>query len=160
MNKMLETHPVSERRPAPKALLVVSTLFLLGGLWSLALTVQSLLEGRWVTDLGLLGIPAFFGLRSFSCGWRTYALAMLWTIMVLAPIRIFFCNVTYLVVWTKLVKNVQDSDLPSVWTPAIAVLLFMLAFWQYRVLTRREVRELFFVSQISGLRPRIAMAQG
>ena len=105
--------------------------------------VHNLMAAKWATDPGVLGIPAFFGLRKLSRGWRTYALFMLWVVFIVAPIVVIFCVGSTLLVRYKVFEVPEPNDLPSVWTYVVAAAAFLLALWQYRILTRPDIRGLF-----------------
>ena len=137
-------------RPIPPALHVVAFLFLLAGLASVFKLVAGILNGSFSIQFGLLGIPIFFGLRSFSPGWRYWALAFL----VLGVLARIFLAVVALSAPGPVPFKVYGIPLGSLTPPglllyALAGLLFYL--WQLHVLMRQNVRVLFHGEDSLGL---------
>ncbi len=70
------------QRNIPTPLSVVSYLFLLMGIMSVAEIIGELTSGSFRFDFGVLGIGIFFGLRRYSAGWRRCALWFIWLGMI------------------------------------------------------------------------------
>ena len=115
---------------------IVSWLFMISGI---ACLVALVLTGRIEIGAGLLGIPAGIGLLRFRPGWRVFALITLWL-----GFAVFLAGTAALL----FSQHVSVSLLG--WRPeskavlaAILVAAFLITLWQYRVLTRAEVRGRF-----------------
>lgn len=97
-------------------------------------------------NFGVLGIPICFGLLRWSRGWRTCALAFSWIGMLGASVAFVFGLVLRGPMTLRIV-GVQVGEVSSVWLSVVAVPLFILMFWQYRVLTRADIRAAFLGSR-------------
>lgn len=115
---------------------IVSWLFIISGVSCL---VAPLFTSRFEIGTGLLGIPAGIGLLRFRRGWRTFALLSISlgfaALLVIVVILLSSQHVTV---------NLFGWRPESRWAylvfliPALLVML-----WEYRVLTRAEVRGWF-----------------
>ena len=115
---------------------IVSWFFILAGVGCL---IAPFFTGRLEVGTGLLGIPVGIGLLRFRAAWRTFALASIWlgfaSLLVIVAILLSSQHVTV---------NLFGWHPESRWTylvyliPALLVML-----WEYRVLTRAEVRGWF-----------------
>jgi hypothetical protein len=152
----LDEPPVSGRR-IPVSLSVVSCLFLLAGvmsaLWLIcgiitlihleasgtSLTFPILFHFLWHPFV--LGFWIFFGLRRLSRGWRICALVVTWWIFALLWI------LAYLFFGPRLRLSPPDVRMVGMamsWLLVKVGLAFLLVVWQYRVLTRPDIRRLFY----------------
>src|SRR5690606_32982297 len=99
-------------------------------------------SGAIYLDFDVLGIPTFFGLRRLSAGWRTFALVCLWIQLIACPVffllGIFWKSPTAFEIFGQKVASV-----PHIWVSILSIPMFLLALWQYRVLTRDDIRTLF-----------------
>ncbi len=125
----------------PLELQVVAVLFLVYGIFSAAGMLHRLVSGDFYLDLGIFCIPAYFGLRRFSQGWRTFALVGIWIGLLTSPI-IFLASV-FIGKVSRQILGFKIAGIPSFWSSAVVVLFFLLYLWQYRVLTRPDIRALF-----------------
>lgn len=133
------------RSPLPRDLQAVVWLLFLNGLVAVALTAWQLAHRQMNIDLGVLAIPAAFGLRRHARGWRVFALIYLGlclvgfgaTAAVMAfaseplPIRMGGFG-GFLVPWKHREAIIAGT-----------LALCLLHAWMIRVLTRRENRALF-----------------
>jgi len=129
-------------QPAPSSLKIVAVLFIFGGVCSAIEVVVSLMHSHININFGLLGLFIGPGLLRFSRGWRTCALVFLWIAMIGIPIiaLLFMASqgpLDFKVFGQKVGHISKELGL------AIAVIMFLLSFWQYLVLTRPDVRTLF-----------------
>ncbi|HXA17701.1 MAG TPA: hypothetical protein VN380_11960 [Thermoanaerobaculia bacterium] len=129
-------------RKTPIALTVVSVVFLLGGIGTLIQILMAFRHGQFSIDTGILGIPIFFGLRSYSALWRTIALCLLWLGLILSPV------IAALALFNKMPVDFNlfgqhVAAIPSFWLPIATIPFFVLLLWEYRVLTRPDIRVLF-----------------
>ena len=134
---------MTEPRSIPQALAIVAILFLLGGIFSAIETLGKLASGSLYINFGILSIPAYFGLHRFSSGWRIYALISIWLGLILFPIFFiygFFASTPATVNF----DGIPVGHIAPVWLSLISVPLFFLELWQYRVLTRPDIRALFY----------------
>lgn len=133
----------NDAKQVPTPLKVVASLFILVGVCSLIEILVSLMYGRIFLNLGVLGLFIGFGLLRLSRGWRTCGLVFLWIGMIGVPVvAILFISVGGPTI--RFFGQKVGHASPSLGIAA-AVVGFLITLWQYRVLTRPEVRELFEV---------------
>ena len=133
---------MDSHRPIPTELKVVAALFILSGIWSAIEVLVSLMHAHVNINFGVLGVLIGPGLLRLSRGWRTCALVLLWIALIGAPlIAVLFMlqhgPLDFSVFGQKVGHAPKELGL------AMAAIVFLLAVWQYRVLTRADVRELF-----------------
>jgi hypothetical protein len=131
------------QRNIPTPLSVVSYLFLLMGIMSVAEIIGELTSGSFRFDFGVLGIGIFFGLRRYSAGWRRCALWFIWLGMIglaVAFVYGFLGNgPAFIQVFGK-----RYADIPVISLTVVATVFFPIGLWMYRVLTRPNIRILFY----------------
>jgi hypothetical protein len=96
--------------------------------------------------MSIIGIPAAFGLRRFSRGWRIYALAWTWLGMIAFPILFVVGFITSRQIDFN-IFDVTSRHLSPIWLSITCLLMFLLNIWQYRVLTRRDIIVLFGLAE-------------
>ena len=116
---------------------IVSWLFIISGVGSL---VAPFVTGRIEIGTGLLGIPVGIGLLRFRPMWRTFALVIIWlgfaALVGGAAVLLFSQHVSMnLLGWR--------SGSGRVFLAFLLPICFLVALWEYRVLTRSEVRGWF-----------------
>jgi hypothetical protein len=126
----------------PTALKVVAVLFILGGVSAIVDMLIQLTDGTLKINFGVLGLFIGPGLLRLRPGWRTCGLVMLWIGMILLPIF------TVAILFIGVPGSIDVFGFPIGTAPAVVVsawtaLFFALAVWEYRVLTRPDVRALF-----------------
>lgn len=143
-------------KPIPKSLEIIAGLFILAGVLAAIDTIRSLinfqldniihLNFNFINVLGLFIGP---GLLRYSRGWRLVALVFIWLMLIVCPIIIVISFVKCAFAPFLEISNVLILLISSV--------SFLIAFWEYHVLTSREIRKLFGVDtyeesekQISG----------
>ena len=135
---------MDENRQIPASLKAVAILFILGGIFAVIEVLVSLAHSHLNINFGVLGLFIGPGLLALRPGWRTCALVFLWIAMIGIPIiailMLGHSNPLDFKVFGQTVGHVS-KELGL----AIAVILFLLSFCQYRVLTRPDVRALFGV---------------
>lgn len=133
---------MSQAIPLPRALRIVAYVFLIQGAGALIEILLSLSSGTPSINLGLLNLFIGLGILKLRASWRTLGLAFLWIGMIGGPLALVLI----------LTSDVQPVFAfygwefgPASKPPAVASSLafIALAIWQYRVLTRAEVRCLF-----------------
>jgi hypothetical protein len=130
-------------RNIPTPLNVVAYLFLLMGIMSAFEILGELTHGTIRFGFGVLGIWIFFGLRRYSPGWRTCALVFIWLGMIGLAIAFIYgflgSGPAFITVFGR-----RYADIPVIWISVGAGLFFPLEFWMYHVLTRPDIRILFY----------------
>ena len=131
----------------PGALRAVAIVILLEGISSAIELVLALSRGHLSVNLGVFYILAAIGLFRLSRGWRTFVLFTLWFAFILIPVGMFLV----LGAGGPITFNLFGASVGMIKPPVACFflfLVFLLCLWQYRVLTRPDIRGLF------GLRPR------
>lgn len=136
---------MKQHQPAPLSLKIVAALFILGGISSIVDVITSLTQGNLNLNFGVLGLLVGIGLLRFSRGWRTCALVFLWIALICLPlVALVFLFLAGAVNYTIFWQNMGEG---SRWLGvALAAVLFVVVLWQYRVLTRPDIRNLFGLS--------------
>jgi hypothetical protein len=126
----------------PFALKVVAALFFLGGVSAVIEVIVSLMNSRININFGVLGIFIGIGLFRLSQGWRTCALVFTWIALLALPaIGFLFLGHSGPLDFTFFGEKVGYAS--KEFGLAMIVALFIYTIWQYRVLTRPDVRHLF-----------------
>ncbi len=133
---------MEEDRRIPVSLSVVAILFIIGGISSVLEVGFALTQNRISINFGVLGLFIGPGLLALKPGWRTCALVFVWIGLIGVPLVALFMlgssqPVNFAVLGQKLGQVSKQVGL------TVAVLLFLLALWEYWVLTRPDVRALF-----------------
>jgi|HigsolmetaAR202D_1030399.scaffolds.fasta_scaffold28476_1 hypothetical protein len=124
----MQTLDYAHPQPAamPGDLKAVAWVFIAFGILAGIEIVMAMADSRISINFGVLGIPVGIGILRLSPGWRTCGLVLLWLTMIL-------CGVVGLM-------SLFGGLLPAT---LLVLAFFALALWQYRVLTRDNVRRLF-----------------
>ena len=136
---------MDSNQPAPASLKIVAGLFIFGGICSAIEVIVSLMHNHINLNFGVLGLFIGPGLRRFSPSWRTCALVFLWIGLIGIPI-IAFVLMTRPGPLDLKVFGQKVGHAPEELGLAIAAVAFLLTLWQYRVLTRPDVRDLFGIA--------------
>lgn len=126
----------------PTPLKVVAWLFIIGGIWAVIEVLVALTQSRISINFGVLGLFIGPGLLKLRPGWRTCALVFLWIGLIGFPI-IFLLGLSGKVPAYFEMFGVKLARIPSWWVSVGVVPFFLLVLWQYRVLTRPDIRRLF-----------------
>jgi hypothetical protein len=149
-----ESKAMLNKRTIPAGLAVVSYLFLATSVLILAWNAFLLHLGAPIQLNVFVGVLAIFisvGLRRCSRGWRICALATIWWTFIALAWKAYDLLSRYFQAITH--KPVDEHPVGLYVTPAdklpvgflvILAVFFLIQIWQYRVLTRPEVRELFY----------------
>ena len=125
----------------PTSLHIVALLFLVGGVHAIATMVAEWTRGHGKVDLGAIGLLVYSGLVHRRRGWRSLALIVLWGHMLIAPILFVLGlsdgNFYFVVLGERLARAAP------IWASVIAVPMFLVSLWSYRVLIRPDVRKSF-----------------
>jgi len=130
-------------RQIPTALSVVSYLFLITGILAVIEIIVSATRGAIHPNFLFLGLWIFGGLRRYSRGWRTCALVFIWISLIFLAVIIGVILFVGGALWQR-PSDHNVVELPLVWSLMIVVPFFVLTLWQYRVLTRPDIRSLFY----------------
>jgi hypothetical protein len=141
----------------PKSLSVVTYIFFAQGIISLlgfalmAISIKSSDSGReilWNFFGGVFGIFLLLlsrGLRRCSHGWRTCALVLIWWGLISQVVTACWSLLDYIKSYSheqKITDTFTHEIIVGFWI--IFSLGFIIQIWQYRVLTRADIRELFY----------------
>lgn len=129
------------RPQTPVDLKIVAVLFVIGGILALLDVLVSLSQGNININFGVLGILIGSGLLRFSRGWRTCALVSLW--IAFAALLVFALLALRGARPTLKVFGQAMGDVPAGLALLVAAAAFALTLWEYRVLTRPDVVQLF-----------------
>jgi hypothetical protein len=141
---------LKDKRPIPSELRIVAVLFILFGLGSVISTVvRSMAASSYHIYIGIFGIPACFGLCRFSRGWRTFALCYTWIALISAPMG-FVMGLIFRQPIDLRLFGAEMTGLHYIWVSSGCALIFLVAWWQYRVLTSPHIRGMFYHNSKSG----------
>ena len=126
----------------PLALRIVAGLFTFTGVCAVIEVVLLLTRGHIDLNFGVLGLWIGPGLLRHNRTWRTWALVFLWIGLIGSP-------VFTLLALTRSALDFKVFGIPVGKVPngiglIVAAAVFLLSLWQYRVLTRPEIRRLFY----------------
>jgi len=135
---------MDDDRQMPASLKVVAILFIIGGILSVIDVIGSFLHGHININFGVLGLFIGPGLLALRPGWRTCGLVFLWIAMIGLPlVTVLMLGLSgpldFKVFGQKIGHASKEFGL------ILAIVMWALAVWQYRVLTRPDVRRLFGV---------------
>ncbi|MEM7681529.1 MAG: hypothetical protein AAF288_06210 [Planctomycetota bacterium] len=131
-----------DRGKLPTSLIAVAVLFIVGGVFSVLEVLVSLANSRININFGVLGLFIGPGLLRLSRGWRTCALVFIWITLIAVPLFALLL----IAVDGPLDYNVfgqKFGHASKAWGLVIVAIVFAIALWEYRVLTRPDVRRLF-----------------
>ena len=126
----------------PTSLRVVAVLFILDGVTSSIAVLVSAMHGELNINFGLLGFFIGPGLLCLSSGWRRCALVLTWFGLIGVPLATMLMLSFNGPLHFKLFGQ-EVCEAPKLLGLIFAVFIFGLTLWQYRVLTREDVRQLF-----------------
>lgn len=133
-------------QPVPQLLKIVAYLFIIGGICAAIEVVMALLESRISINLGVLGLFIGQGLLRFNPRSRAWALFFIWLGLIIMPIA------AVLFLFTPGDWNffgMKAGQAPPGVGFVFSSALFALTYWQYKVLTNREIRRLFAGKPVS-----------
>lgn len=141
---------MEQTKSVPMSLKIVAALFIIGGITSIIDVIIGLTQGALNFNFGALGLFVGIGLLRFSRGWRTCALVFLWIALISLPaVALVFLfvaqSINYTFLWQKIGEGPRGIGV------AMVAALFALVWWQYRVLTRPDIRKLFGLSTAAAM---------
>ena len=131
-----------DRGKLPTSLFVVAVLFIVHGAFSLMEVLVSLINSGININLGVLGLFIGPGLLRLGQGWRTCALVLIWIAMVAVPLISLLMFAADGPLDFKLFGQTV-GHVPKAFGLMFAIMIFAIAVWEYRVLTRPDIRRLF-----------------
>ena len=136
----------------PTSLVVVASSFIAFGILSVLMMFAALFWNGCYVDLNFLCIFAGLGLLKHRRGWRTFALFILWLALIFLPIFLLWISIAPDQVSLRFMG--QKVMAPQWLTVSAGITFcfagFCFALWQYRVLTRPDMRALFGLVTQSG----------
>jgi len=135
---------MEEKKSIPVSLTVVALLFILGGISAVIEIVVSLMHNHLNINFGVLGLFIGPGLLRLSRGWRTCALVFTWIALIGVPIIALLFIAARGPLDFKIFGQVVGQTSKALGL-LVAGVVFIIAVWQYWVLTRSDVKELFGV---------------
>jgi len=132
-----------QERSIPKSLSVVSYLFLFEGVMAVIRVLGELTQGSFHLDFDILGFWVFWGLRRYSQGWRTCALVFVGFRLIELPIVFIYGFFGSGPAFIK-IFGWHYADIPVIWISIVSAGVFLLELWVYRVLTRPNIRAMFY----------------
>jgi hypothetical protein len=127
-------------RPIPQALKIVAYLFIIGGIFAVIDIVVSLTQNRISINLGVLAL--FIGRGLLRLNPRSLAWAMFFRWLGLIITAISAVVFLYTPGTIRLFGRVIGQAPPGLGF-ILSVAVFALVCWEYKVLTRPDVRQLF-----------------
>ena len=134
---------MTNTRQIPIGLSVVSYVFFAMGILALVDIIGGAFRGSLNLDFNILGLWICAGLRRYSSGWRTCALVFLWLDMIALAVCLVYGFLGSGPAFIKIFGQ-RYADIPVIWVSGVAVIFFPLVFWMYRVLTRPNIRSMFY----------------
>ena len=135
---------MTNTRPIPTALSVISYVFLVWGILAVIGIIGKAVRGSFYLDFNILGFWIFAGLRRYSPGWRTCALVFIWLTMIACAVGFIYGLFGHGPAFIKIFGK-RYTDIPVISVSIFAAVFFALEFWMYRILTRPRIRSLFYV---------------
>jgi hypothetical protein len=128
----------------PVSLKVVAILFILGGIYAVIDIIVAIAYSRIGINFNVLGLFIGPGLLALRPGWRKCALFFIWFAIIVIPI-IGLLSITVrgpldLKIFGQVIGHTTKS-----FGLLIVGIIFAVALWQYHVLTRPDIKDLFQV---------------
>jgi hypothetical protein len=128
----------------PVALKVVAWLFIVSGIWAAWGVFAALANGNISINFSVLSFFIGLGLLRLSRAWRTWALIFTWFELICLPIfGLALLSGAGTVTGTLFEEGQISASRTRLAYFMIIVAFFLVAVWQYRILTRPDVRLLF-----------------
>lgn len=133
---------MNEEQHIPASLKAVAILFILGGIYAVIDIIVAIEHSRISINFNVLGLFIGPGLLALRRGWRTCALVFTWIAIIGIPIiALLFISVPgpldFKIFGQVIGHTTKGFGL------LLAGIIFVVALWQYHVLTRPDVKELF-----------------
>ncbi len=127
-------------RPLPKSLEIVAWLFITGAICSAIDVVVSLFYSRISINFGVLTVFIGCGLLRLNPRSLSWAMFFVWLGLILTPILALLFLFTP---GTLTLFGINLGAAPPGLGFVLCVATFAVICWEYRVLTSREIRDLF-----------------
>jgi hypothetical protein len=135
--------PVSDAHRIPTALRIVAWLFIVSGIWAAWDILTALGKGNLSINFGVLNFFIGFGLLRLSRVWRIWALIFTWFELICLPLFGLALVSGAGTVSGTLFEEQVNALSGRLAALMITVAFFLVSIWQYRTLTRPDVRLLF-----------------
>ncbi len=133
---------MADPQTVPTALRIVAIIHLVVGILAVITFFVLLTQSTFSIQFGILGIPIYFGLLQYRNGWRICSLVLLWFGMIGLPIIGLIAFFSHAPAYFELF-GIKVAQVPKILVVFWVIPFFALAVWQYRVLTRADIRSLF-----------------
>lgn len=128
----------------PTSLIVVAVLFIISGVSAVVDILVSLIFSHISINFGVLSLFVGRGLLRLNRGWRTFALVIIWMSLISLPIVGLLFLIFQGPLYVKLFGQ-KIGYAPKAIGLIVVAVVFAVELWQYRVLTRPDIRRLFGV---------------
>jgi hypothetical protein len=136
--------PECDAKGIPTSLKVVAWLFILSGIWAAWGVITALANGNLSINFGVLNFFIGFGLLRLSRVWRIWALIFTWFELICLPLfGLALASGAGTITGTLFEEGQISATSARLAVLMITVAFFLVAIWQYRILTRSDVRLLF-----------------
>ncbi|HEX3998484.1 MAG TPA: glycoside hydrolase family 5 protein [Pirellulales bacterium] len=157
MTDVQEPHPAATSVQLPLALTALAGLYILVGIGAVLGVARSLAHREINLDFSVLCIFMGWGLLRLKDAWRVWSLFCVWLgAIALVPV----CALLYFA-HAPLAASAFGhgwTDVSRIWVLALGGLALAFSVWEYKVLTRRDVRQLFsqrLLEEIRGARNKL-----
>ncbi len=127
-------------RAIPQPLKVVAWLFIISGIFAAIEVVALLLAGHIDINLGVLSIFVGRGLLRLNPRALSWAMFFTWLGLIFTPI---FIAISFFITGNVSFLGMPLGPAPPGLTLVLGIAAFALIYWQYTVLTRPQIRQLF-----------------
>ncbi|MCP4611800.1 MAG: hypothetical protein GY845_24115 [Planctomycetes bacterium] len=133
---------MEEKKSIPVSLTVVAILFILGGIYAVIDIIVAIAHSRISINFNVLGLFIGPGLLALRPGWRKYALFFTWIAIIGIPIIALLIITVRGPLDFKIFGQVVGHTTKGFGLLIVGI-IYAVALWQYHVLTRPDVKELF-----------------
>ncbi len=126
--------------PIPQPLKIVAWVFIFGGICAAIQVVVLLLAGHININLGVLGIFIGHGLLRLNPRALTWAIIFTWFSLILTLV---FIVISLFTLGNLEIFGLTLGKVSPAFSFIFGVAVFALVYWQYTVLTKRQIRQLF-----------------
>lgn len=127
-------------KPIPQRLKVVAYMFIIGGVFSVIEVIMALSNNRISINFGVLGIFIGMGLMRLRPRAFSWAMFFIWLGLIFTPIvAVLFLFMPGNLNIFGVIAGQASPGLGFI----ISIAMFALVYWEYTVLTNRQIRRLF-----------------
>ena len=128
--------------PNPISLNIVAAIFLFFGVVSVLLMVESLVRGTFYFNIGFMCLPVAWGLSRRRPVWRMLAMI----VITIGMVSVWIVGALVLLGHESLALRWRGETFleTSKWAGVLVLGgMFVALFWMYRILIRRDIKQLF-----------------